>query len=129
MDLSSINMITVVMAGIFIIPILMGIIKPMTRGSVRRSFVSLLNTLFFLASVILAIYLTGLILTSDNIILAGLYRLFPSLQNAVANGKSWVYAVFVIVLLLAADGILHLLAFPLYRYALTPVSERIASPL
>jgi hypothetical protein len=45
----------------------------------------------FLASVILAIYLTGLILTSENIILAGLYRLFPSLQNAVANGESWVY--------------------------------------
>jgi hypothetical protein len=120
-------MITVAMAVIFIIPILTGILKPMTSGRVHRSFVSLLNTVIFLASVILAIYLTGLILTSENIILAGLYRLFPSLQNAVTNGESWVYAVFVIALLLAADGILHLLAFPLYRYALTPASERVAS--
>ncbi len=124
---SSINFVTALIIVIFAIPILIGIIKPLTCGRVRRSFASLLYSLILLASVILSVYLTRVILSGgENIVLTFLYKIFPTLESAVATKQLWVYMTFIIVLTLIADGLLYLLTLPLYRYAIVPMSNRIS---
>lgn len=125
--LSNINIITVLIICIFAIPILVGIIWPLTSGRVHRSFASLLNNLILLVSVILSVYLTRTILAgNENFFLTSLYKVFPGLENAVANKEIWVYIIFIVVLLLIINGILYLLTLPVYRYALVPISNRIS---
>ena len=126
--LRNINTVTLLMACIFVIPILVGIIRPLTSDRIHRSFSSLLGNLLLLASLLLAIYVTRVILSdSENAILTQLYHILPSLQNAVDNNSVWVEIVFIIVLLLIFDGILHLLTIPIYRYAFPPLSHSISN--
>ena len=124
--LSSVNIISALIICIFVIPILVGIIRPLTSWRIHRSVQSLLNSLILLASVVLSVWLTNIIFSGDeNFVLTGLSRLFPSFENAAANKEIWVYFIFGMVLLLAFEGVLHLLAWPVKRYAVAPVSNKI----
>jgi transglutaminase-like putative cysteine protease len=125
--LGNINIISLLIACIFIIPILAGIVRPFTDDRIHRSFSSLFYNLILLASIILSIYLTRLILSDNtNVVLTFLYKIFPALRNAVIQKEIWVYALFITVLILITDGILDLLAIPIYRYAVVPMSNRFA---
>ena len=126
--LSSINIITAAIICIFAIPILVGIIRPLSSGRIYRSVSSLMSSLIFLASVILAVYLTRVILSgSENFVLTALYKVFPALEAAVASRQIWVYILFIAVLFIAVTAVLHLLAWPVYRYAIPPLSNGIYS--
>jgi hypothetical protein len=126
--LNKINIITVLMVCMFVVPILVGIIRPLTNDRIHRSFTSLLSNLLFLASIVLSIYLTSIILSSDAV-LTGAYKIIPALRNAVENHYIWVYIILFISLLLIADGILHLLTIPIYRYVFTAMADSIASAI
>lgn len=127
-ELGDINIVTVAIICIFAIPILVGVIAPLTRERIHRSFASLLGSLILLASVILSVYLIRVILSgNENFVLTFLYKVFPGFENAVANKELWVYIVFIVVLLLAIEGILHLITWPVYRYALVPIANGISS--
>lgn len=124
----NVNPISALIACIFAIPILAGVCMPFTSDRIHRSFSSLLNNLIVLASIILSVYLTRIILSDKSgLILTSLYQLFPALQAAVSGNDIWVYALFIVVLTLVIDGILYLLTTPVYRYAVVPVSNRVSS--
>ena len=128
MDLfSNVNIVTVLIICIFAIPILVGVIRPLTCGRICRSFASLLNSLILLASVILSVYLTKIILSGhDNFILTTLYQVFPALEDAVVSKQIWVYIIFITVLTFMIDGLLYLLTLPIRRYAIEPMSNTIS---
>lgn len=122
-----INIITAVIAVIFVIPILIGIIRPLTGDRIHRSFASLLNSLILLASILLSIYLTSLILSdADNIVLTTLYNLFPALQDS-ANAQIWVSVILTVVLALLIDGLLYLITLPIRRFVVPPLSKGVSS--
>jgi len=128
--LGSINYITVIIICIFAIPILAGIIMPLTCWRIRRSFLTLLGSLTLLASLILAVFLTRLILSgSNNLVLSFLYRIFPALENAVAGNAVWVHAAFITALTLILYGIMSLVTLPIRRYVLPPAASKIYSSL
>jgi len=124
--LNNINIITLIMVCIFSIPILVGLIRPLTNDRIHRSLGSLLSNLILLVSIILSVFLTGLILSSDTI-LTKLYEIIPALQSAVESQSYWVNIILIIILFLIIDGILHLLTIPVYKYAFRPMSNRMAS--
>lgn len=126
--LGNINIITAVFAAIFAIPIIIGIIRPLTGDRIHRSFASLLSNLILLASILLSIYLTRIILSNpDNFVLTTLYSLFPALESTAANAQIWVSVILTIVLGLLIDGLLTLLTWPIRRYALPPLSHTVSS--
>lgn len=124
----NVNIVTIIISCLFVTPIVVGIVRPHTGDRIYRSFSSLVSNLILLASVILSIYFTRVILyDGDNFILSNLYEVFPALQNAVEDQQIWVYFVFFTVLTLLINGILHLLTWPIYRFAVMPISGKIAS--
>lgn len=125
--LEGLNIITVIIIGLFTIPILVGILRPLTDERIYRSFVSLVNNVILLVSVILAIYFTRLILADENnAILTALYQVLPFLQGDVPHRDIWLSALFITLLLLIIDGLLYLLTIPVRRYAIPPISSRLS---
>ncbi len=126
--LGNINIITAVIAAIFAVPILIGIIRPLTGERIHRSFASLLSNLILLASVLLSIYLTRIILSDpNNIVAATLYRLFPALEGSAANTQIWASVILTLLLGLLIDGALTLLTWPVRRYVVPPLSNSVSS--
>jgi len=126
--LSSINIVTLVMVCLFAVPILSGIIWPLTHDRVRRSFSSLLNSLILLASILLSAWLTRVLLASETA-LAWLYQLVPDMQGMLEFHAFWVYLGAFLMLTFLIAALLHLLALPFYIFALTPVSNIIATAI
>ncbi len=123
----SFNLVTAAITAIFVIPILVGIIRPLTSERVHRSFASLLGSLLLLAAILLSVYLTRIILSdSDHVILTALYRILPALETA-ANAQVWVSAILVVALTLFIDGLLYLLTWPVRRHVLPPLSNGVSS--
>jgi hypothetical protein len=124
----NVNIVTVLIVSMFVIPLLAGAVWPPTGGRIRRSFASLFGNLLLLASVVLSVYLTRVILSGDgNDILAGLYAIVPELQSAVASRSVWVYVLFISVITLAVYWVLYLLMLPIYRHAFVPIADTAAS--
>ncbi len=124
--LSSINIVTLAMACLFAVPILAGIIFPLTHDCVRRSFSSLLNSVILLAAILLSAWLTKLLLSSQPV-LDWMYQLIPDLRGMLEFHAFWVYLGFFLMLAFLIGALLHLLALPFTIFALTPVSNAIAS--
>lgn len=124
--LSHINVITVFMIGLFLAPVIMGIINPFRSLQLQRSIGSLLNNILFLVSILLSVYLTGIIL-SNSVLLTEIYTIIPRLQNLVTSYPGLVYAIVVILLTALLDGLLYLLIMPVYTYVLVPVIDKMAS--
>src|SRR5659263_637627 len=125
---SNINMITVLIAGIFLIPILAGILHPFSNNRIQHSLVSMLNSLEFLLGIILAIYLARVIFSGNgNSFLTSLYKFIPSIKDLLPRQDIWAYIITVLVLLLVIICVLRLLTTPLHRYAIVPLSNRISS--
>lgn len=125
---ASVDWITVIVACLFFIPVLAGILRPFSSENVRNSIFSLVDVLELFLSVILSLYITRAILTDENNpILRTLYQIVPPLQAAVESRNIWVYLAFIVAFLFLVDGILHLLVTPFYRYGVVPMSEKIAA--
>ena len=125
---SNINMITVLIAGIFLIPILAGILHPFSNNRIQHSLVSMLNSLEFLLGIILAIYLARVIFSGNgNSFLTSLYKFIPSIRDLLPRQDIWAYIIAVLVLLFVIICVLRLLTTPLHRYAIVPLSNRISS--
>ena len=126
--LSSINWITVLIGGVFIIPILSGIIVPFSSDRIRNSLLSLINSLRFILSIILSIYLTGIILNDNqNIFLTVICKIIPSIQKYVSEKNIWVSIIFLFFFLSIVNGILYWLTIPLYRHVIVPLSHKLSS--
>ncbi len=127
---NELNIVTIAMALVFILPILAGVIRPLSGERILSSFSSLLNNLIFLAAIVLSIFLSRLIFqSSDNIVLDTLYKLFPSLQGALAGKELWLYIIFLILLTLILFGIFYLVSIPVYRFIVVPASKKLSSAI
>jgi hypothetical protein len=125
-----INIVTALMALIFILPVFIGIIRPLNGERIQRSFSSLLNNIIFLVAILLSIYLARILFTStDNIVLNTLYSIFPSLQSTLAGKEIWIYILCVVLMILAIYGILYLITMPLYRFVVVPMSSKFAAAI
>lgn len=121
----SVNIITVLIICIFTLPILIGIIRTFSGERMYRSLSSLLGTILLLVAVILAVYLTRLLYSDgDNFIFSAFYKIIPAFKVAVTSQDIFLYALFVLIIMLIVFGLLNLLMLPVYRFVLAPISDR-----
>lgn len=126
--LKNINVITVIMIGLFFVPIIVRIISPFQNLQLKRFIDSLINSITILASIILSVYLTSLLRSdSGNKFLTGIYKIIPPLQNLVTSNNIWIYAVFVLLLTALLAGFMDLLIMPVYRYVIGPLISKAES--
>ena len=127
---SRINLVTVILAALFIFPILFGVISPFSSRRMQRSMGSLLNSLVFLGAVIAAVYLTGRLLADDSSpVLDWLYNVVPPLKSLLESRDIWVYAAAAVLLTALIYLVLYLLTMPLYRFVLVPLTEKFSSTM
>ncbi len=127
MDMLGFNIITAIMIGLFAVPVLAGMIRPLTGERIYRSFKSLVNNVILLTAVVLSVYLSRLVLADEhNAVLAAVYKILPALQNDVPHRDIWLSALFITFFLLAIDGLLYLITIPIRRYAIPPLADRLA---
>ena len=126
--LGDINIVTILIAGIFILPIVAGLLRPLTGDRIHSSFVSFLSNIMLLVSVILSLYLTRtLLLNTDSAVMQALFGIFPALRSAVDAKSVWVFVAFIGVILLAVDGLLYLITKPIYSLIVVPLSEKMSA--
>ena len=127
--LSNFNIITILLVGIFVIPIVSGIINPVTQQGMRRSLMSLMNNLEMLAGIILTFYLyRGLQNGRWSQILDSLYRMAPSIKQlaVVYQHNLAANAGFLLLLFTVTVFLLRLLLTPLTRFILMPLADGIS---
>jgi len=125
--LSDINIITVIIIGLFTLPLLVGILRPLTSERIYYSFASLINNVILLTAVLLSVYCTRLILADeDGEILTTLFHILPTLQST-AHRDIWLSALFITLLSLLIYGLLYLLTIPIRRFAIVSLSNRLSA--
>ncbi|QAT42238.1 transglutaminase-like domain-containing protein [Aminipila luticellarii] len=128
--LNHINMITVLVTGIFAMPLLMGLLHPITGNRVENSFLSILNSFIFIIGIIFAFHFaSGIFSGNQEGIFAILYQHFPTVQNWVSRYRYDVvaYVIALFVLLSVIIWILEVVSIPIYRWLILPLSGRLTS--
>lgn len=128
--LNQINLITVLIAVIFLLPILAGILHPFSRYRIQESLISLFNNLEIILGIVLAVYLTRVLFSEQgNSILTRLYQFVPALQDLLTRQDIRSYAMVMLALLLLIIFLLRLFTAPLYRFAIVPLAKRFSSAI
>ncbi len=124
------NLITIMMIGVFLMPIVSGILNPITGSRVYHSLLSAANSFKF----ILGILLTGslyriLFLSEENHFFRILARLNPSFKNGMLRYENDIvaYAIAFFIVLYLVLWILDLCSIPFYRHFIYPMKHKLSS--
>lgn len=126
-NLADINPISTIIVLLFALPLLAGAFAPFTREKVRYSLGGLLDNLEFMTAFVLAVYVTGRLLTDgEGTVFHLIYSLLPESLKALLNGQQLLsYVIFVPVIMLLCILVMMLVTSPLYRRVVVPFSERL----
>lgn len=125
--IEDINFVTVILAIVFILPLITGAFGIFTREKIRYSIGSLLDGIEMAAGLILAIYLTKRIFFEhDNSLFSRVYDALPvKLKDQFFGNDIMTYLVAVPIILFIMLFLVRLVTTPLYRYVFLPLSDRI----
>jgi len=126
---SNINIITIIIIGIFLMPLLTGMLFPISSNRIQHSFLSILNSFKFILGIILAFNLTKVIFSDKgNSFLELLYQFIPSLRGLFLryNHDIVAYLIVMFIFLSIVLFVLEILTNPLYRYVIVPLTARIS---
>ena len=126
----NINMITILILCIFMMPILTGMLYPISSSRIQHSFLSVLNSLKFILGIFLAVNLTRIIFSEkENSFLILLYQFIPSVKDIILRYSNDIVA-YIIIFFIFSSIILFVLGIftiPLYKYVLVPLADRLSS--
>ncbi len=128
MKLFGINLISVMIAGIFALPVIAGVLRPFSKNRIQFSLISMVHNIELIASIVLSVLLTNIIFTSgpDNFP-TKIFKSVPAIWNSITSQDIWAYILAVIIMLLIIKGILGLIMIPLYKHAIVPFADRLSS--
>jgi len=127
-----INIISLVIICIFLMPVTAGVLNPVTRHGIRHSMVFIVRSLNFILAAILTGWLVGAVFSENpNGLLRFLDRHMPSAGNFIAQYQHDIvaYIIAMFVFMSVIFFILELLAIPVSRYVITPLADRLSSVL
>lgn len=128
--LNDINIITIAIAGIVIIPIITGIINPLSRHRMQHSLLSMVNNLEIIIGILLTSYLFRVILyDNDNRVLTSLYKLIPSAADLVARYEHNLIAnvIFLGILFSVVLFLIRCVTAPVFKFVLIPLTSRFSA--
>jgi hypothetical protein len=129
---STINMITIIMICIFLMPLLTGLFQPVSRNRVQHSLLSVWSSLKFILGIFLAVTLVRLLFSgTENGFLAVLYKIIPTARDLIAqyNHDIVAYMIAMFLFMSIIFFALGLLAIPLIRHVISPLADMISSAL
>jgi len=127
--LTNINVVSLVLITVFILPVAAGAISVFSRDRVRKSVSALLESIEFILGLILSIYLTKKIfIDHDGSIYSKIYGIIPGqIKTAMLGQDMLVYAISISILLFIMLLVTRLITRPLYKYILIPLADFIYS--
>lgn len=126
--LEHINLISAFLIGLFLLPIVCGMFRPLTDARIFRSFSTTLSAAIMTASAFASVNITNFLYSNngDNF-LSNLFRGIEVIRYSILSQDVLVYALFLIALLITLSGLLQLLFIPLHRLVFIPLSNKLAS--
>ena len=130
-DLSEFNVITAILAILFVLPLIIGAVRPFSREKIEYSIASLLGNIEFVASLLLSIYLTKRIfLQNTGGVYKKIYEWIPGNITAALKGQDVITYIMVVPVILAVLMLLiRIVTSPLYSAAIVPLSNRLYSTM
>ncbi|QOX63739.1 transglutaminase domain-containing protein [Anoxybacterium hadale] len=126
------NLITLLMISIFFMPIITGILNPISKNRVINSIMAIFNSMKFVLGTLLAFYFIGIIFSSTkNGFLTFLDQSMPPAAEFVARYQHDIvaYVITFFILMSVLFFLLELLAIPITRHVLIPLSLRLSTLL
>nr|WP_315024421.1 transglutaminase domain-containing protein [uncultured Aminipila sp.] len=124
------NIITLLIIGIFFMPLLTGLLSPVSSNRIHHSLLSFLNSIKLIIGLLLSFYLVRIIFSNNpNSFLAPLYKFFPSIEALILryNHDIVAYIIVFFILLSITLWILEILTIPLEKHAIIPLTGRLSS--
>ena len=128
--LSDINGITVLITGIFLIPIAAGVLYPSSADRIQHSFLSMLTNLELIAGILLTLYFYKLVFLDKDVgLLNRIYQLVPPAKDMMSRyGHDFTYhIVFLFLFLFVVLVLLYMITAPVYRFFMVPLANRISA--
>ncbi|QHI71653.1 transglutaminase-like domain-containing protein [Aminipila terrae] len=127
---SNINLITILIIGIFVMPLLTGLLHPISSNRIQNSFLSILNSIIFIMGIILSFHLASGIFSGKQEGFPGLiYQLVPSAQNWLLRYRHDIaaYIIVLFILLSIIVWLLEIISIPLFRYGIVPLADKLSA--
>lgn len=124
------NIISLLLVGIFIMPLLTGLLYPVSSNRIHHSLLSFLNSIKFIIGLVLSLYVVrGMFSNSPNSFIESLYKLFPAAKDLILrySHDMVAYIIVVFIVLSISLWILEIFTIPLERYAITPLAVKIST--
>jgi len=124
-SLGEINLVTVIIVVLFILPVIAGGLRALSGEAVRRSIISLLDNIEFIAGMLLSVYIVKRIFfVQDGSVFNTIYNLIPqNIRDQLFQRDVLTYLIAVPVVLIFLLLFIRFITNPLYRYVFIPVSE------
>ncbi|MDF2654900.1 MAG: transglutaminase protein [Bacillota bacterium] len=126
------NLITLLMMCIFLMPVITGILNPISRNRVMNSTMAIFSGLRFVLGTLLSFYFMSVLFSSTkNGFLTFLDHYIPSAAELVARYQHDIvaYVIVFFILMSVLFFLLELLAIPLTRHLLIPFAVKISALL
>ena len=126
------NIITILIVFIFLIPLLTGILYPVSGGRIQYSVHSALGSIKFITGIIFTFLLVKIVFSDrETVFLETLYKHIPAVEALIATHRHDIaaYIIAAVVFLFLILWLLDLLTIPLYKYVLAPLTDKILSAL
>lgn len=121
-----INLISVFLIGVFILPLVCGMFRPLTGARIFHSFNATVSALVVILSAILSVSFTNFLFSNngDNA-LANLFKNIEVIRYSLLTQDVFVYAMIFLVVLIGLIGLFQLLLIPLNKKVFVPLSEKL----
>ena len=129
---NTINFITILITIIFFMPVIAGVLNPISKNRIMTSIMAVFNGLKFVAGTLLAFYLIGVLFSATkNGFLTFLEQYFPSAAELIARYQHDIvaYVIMFFVLMSVIFFLLELLAIPITRHGLIPLALKLSTLL
>ena len=127
-----INIITIIIICIFLMPLLSGMLNPISKNRIHHSLLSILNGFKFILGFILSVYLVQIMFSdAENGFLRFLDQYIPTARDFISDYSHDIVAYVIVLFLLLSliSFILGLLTIPFSRYVLVPLADWITFAL
>ena len=126
MLLTYVNLISVFLIGVFLLPVAIGLFRPLTAERVYTSLNTTLSAGTVVASVAFSLFVTDCLFSNggDNT-LGRLFSGIPAIWFALVSQDIFIYLIIFLILLIGLNGAFQLLLIPLNKSVLYPLSLRL----
>lgn len=123
--MSAINIVTIILVIVLVIPLIYGAYKHFTREKVFYSISSVLENIMLILGLILSVYLVRKIyFDHESGFFKGVYDIIPKAVKSAFYGRDvFVYIINVPLLLLIYLALIRIVTKPLYKHAIIPFSD------